>query len=501
MKKDQIFKDAMILGGKHSVILPNVIPLQSQPQEVLVSFISEREITNGEIASFGLWGSASNDFNKFYPDLKVEDLQPKEEDFIEPVYRLLSNCIVAKNRLPTEFPANVLKESMQLLVGQSVYPDHDDDVVNAVGAVKSVFWEEQRTQDGVLIPAGINGILKIDAKSNPRVARGIMMDPPSIHSNSVTVVFAWKPSHEFENIYDFYNKLGQLHADGTMVRRIVTKIESYLETSLVSHGADPYAQIIKNGKLNNAIYANRRYHGISQNKENNNEVNLNEVQERVSYIDFKNLSKLSASETTISLSDEFQNHNTTETIDVKTNNQNYNNMKLIELLTPLILALGLQVDALSMKEDDEQSIKQGIQKLIEKINLSSTNFKELERKYNSMKEVIELKDVKTIVEIGKQHLADVREQTLTSYKKLFDDESKQDPNIIALISNESTGLQTLVSLKASYEQSLEEKFPLHCSKCNSTEITRTSSVVDTQENREVPKTVEDVVKGIVDKKF
>ena len=70
-----------------------------------------------------------------------------------------------------------------MLVGQTVNCDHSTDVANAIGSVKQTFWQESFKQDGIVIPAGINGVLKIDAKANPRLARGILMDPPSIHSN------------------------------------------------------------------------------------------------------------------------------------------------------------------------------------------------------------------------------------------------------------------------------------------------------------------------------
>ena len=487
--------DTMILGGRHSVILP------SKPTDIsdeqLATFISAREMKKEDVESFGLFGG-SNNFNTYYPDLKAEDLIPKDGDFVEPVYRLLSNCIVAKNSYPTEFPADVLKASMKLLVGQSVYPNHDDEVGNEVGAIKSVFWEEAHTQDGIPIPAGINGVLRIDAKSNPKIARGIMMDPPSIHSNSVTVMFAWKPSHEYENIYDFYDHIGTMHSDGTMVRRIVTEIEAYLETSLVPHGADVYAQLIKNGKLNNAIYANRRYHGIQRNSEKN-DITQEEIKNRVDYVDFKNVKKLSTIGDVISLSDDFNNRNTTEIINETLNNQNTNNMKLIELLTPLILALGCQVDQLSMKEDDQESIKQGIQKLIEKINLNSTAFSDMEGKYNSLKE-FEGSDVKSFIEIGKTHLTDVRTKTEESYKKLVGE--KVDPNIISLINNESTGLATLISLKDSYDQQLEKMFPMVCQDCHSTKVSRLSSVEELNgDSNNKPETIKDTIDGIVGKKF
>ena len=41
---------------------------------------------------------------------------------------------------------------------------------------------------------------------------------------------------------EFYQKLGTYDSKGVMVRRMVTEIVRYLETSLVSHGADSFAR-------------------------------------------------------------------------------------------------------------------------------------------------------------------------------------------------------------------------------------------------------------------
>ena len=93
------------------------------------------------------------------------------------------------------FNRDVLKKSMQMLIGQTINIDHEIAVGNAIGAVSEVFWQPAyKTKSGIEVPAGINAVLKIDGKSNPRIARGVMMDPPSIHSNSVTVRFKWEPS-------------------------------------------------------------------------------------------------------------------------------------------------------------------------------------------------------------------------------------------------------------------------------------------------------------------
>ena len=181
----------LTLGSGHSIMLGNK-PKQLSDEELFSKFFEASKV-NDTIDSYGLFGSDLN-YNTYYPGVTKEDFEPKDSEFIEPVYRLLSEAIVSKY-WPTDFSQNnVLKKSMNMLVGQTVNCDHETSVGNAIGTVKSVYWQPAYKDEttGLMIPAGINGVLKIDAKSNPRIARGVMMDPPSIHSNSVTVRFKWK---------------------------------------------------------------------------------------------------------------------------------------------------------------------------------------------------------------------------------------------------------------------------------------------------------------------
>ena len=77
------------------------------------------------------------------------------------------------------------------------------------------------------------------------------------------------------------------------------------------------------------------------------------------------------------------------------------------------------------------------------------------------------------IEIGKNHFKEVKEDTITSYKKLAGE--NPDANILTLIES-ITSLDTMKSLQNNYKQSLEEKFPLQCSDCGSHNINRGSAV-------------------------
>lgn len=233
--KDKLAKEFAKLGLSNAGVM---LPFDTLPAEA-------------DMESFGWYGQSNN--ANVYQDIKVKDLMPKPEDFVKVPFRLISATVVgADSWKVTDFGNEaILKASMSKLLGKPVYPNHDsDDVFNFVGLIESVKWSEARMQDGQMIPAGIDGVIAIDGKTNPKLARGVLMG--AIYSNSVTVSFNWEPSHYFESQYEFYDRLGTIYTDGRMVRRIVTEILDYYESSLVWLGADPFAKAIdKDGNLKN----------------------------------------------------------------------------------------------------------------------------------------------------------------------------------------------------------------------------------------------------------
>ena len=100
----------------------------------------------------------------------------------------------------------------------------------------------------------------------------------------------------------------------------------------------------------------------------------------------------------------------------------------------------------------------------------------------------EIANLNEMATVGKNHIASLRESTVATYKKLAGEHV--DETIVTMINAETTGLQTLLSLKKDYEARLEEKFPLHCAKCGSHDINRASSAEekhdDTTQNHEQP---------------
>lgn len=462
------YTDVMILGANHSILASNVSGNKNTP-EFVQKFFELAKTDKKSLDSFGLFGG-SNNYHTYYPEAKPEDTNPKDEEFIEPMFRMLSNCIVAKGYNPTEFPVDVLKESMPLLIGQTVNCDHETDVANAIGSVKEVFWQEAyKTTDGIEIPAGINAVLKIDGKSNPRIARGINMDPPSIHSNSVTVQFEWKPSHQFEKEWEFYDKLGTIAEDGTMVRRIATKIIAYRETSLVSHGADPFAQKIKDGKIVNPGYAGAVYSAFKD--ETPTEKGLQDIQ---GDIDFKNIGIM---------------HNTSSISNIGNKSQTISNTEMNKELQEFLEKL-FGENMLSLADGATPTAEVAISAvqsiLQEKQSLSEAKASLEEKLATSSKEVEQWKEKAEanakMAKVGTDYLTDLREKTVQAYSKVFGKEV--DENIVSLINAETTNRETLLSLKASYEAQLEEKFPLKCAECGSTHIDRSSSIQENEDKND-----------------
>ena len=183
-----------------------------------------------------------------FDDISPENYVPKEGEFIEVQARALSNVIVAPNTYrATEFPAEVLQMAKDFLVNKNFFSDHFTYTGNSIGLITAANWQDSYVQDGEIIPAGINVILKIDTVAEPKMARKILSG--ELAAVSVGVEFTWLPSHAFEDVWEFYEKLGTKGDDGQMIRRIAKEILNFRELSLVPIGADPFACVIKEGRL------------------------------------------------------------------------------------------------------------------------------------------------------------------------------------------------------------------------------------------------------------
>ena len=470
-KRNKEHLDSMVIGQGHT-IMAGYIPEAVGAQAFSENYYKWKTPTPDTIAQFGFWGG-DIDYNTYYPNLDKSELTPKDEEFIEPMFRLLSETIVSKNWNPTDFGQNgVLKASMKLLLGQTVNCDHETNIGNAIGAVSQVMWQESYKDGSFTIPAGINGILKIDGKANPRIARGILMEPPSIHSNSVTVQFKWDKSHPSMEESEFYQKLGTYDSKGEMVRRIVTEVVRYMETSLVSHGADSFAQKIgSDGKIINPTFAKRTWSSYEEYRDDKSK--------QYFFTDYK--SDFSSFQEKDDTQGSF-NDNQEGDEKSKTNNKENMNKELQEFLESLF-----GKDMLTLGEGQEMSQEAAvslIQNLVSSRNELQTSVDNLTTEKNSLTEQVtnlnaQVANLTEMATVGKNHIASLRENAVGTYKKLMGENA--DETIVTMLNAETTGITTLISLTKDYQARLEEKFPLTCAKCGSKDVNRASSVSETEE--------------------
>ncbi len=460
----KLYDGIMTLGTGHSLMVGNKPKIIDDKALSDIFFKASKTIDT--VGSFGLFGSDLN-YNTYYPDVKPEDLVPTDDEFIEPVYRLLSKCIVSQY-YPTDFGyGDALKESMDLLVGQTVNCDHETNVGNAIGSIKSTYWQESyKMANSLVVPAGINGTLLIDAKANPRIARGIMMAPPSIHSNSVTVRFKWEKSHQDLTDEEFYQKLGTYDKDGNLYKRNVVKIISYQETSLVSHGADPFAKKVgDDGKIINTKDA--KAYSFSE-----------KLGKSTYYFgDFKDLPSTKQHDGVLHNTMIFINEREEGTLN-NINNQNEQEEKMEELLNSLfgegLLTLqegqGVTQDNVVSLIRELVTTNQTLNERVETLENSSGDGSEL---VTSLQGQIEKS--KPLVELANTIVTELRNSTVSNYTKLMGE--KVDESMLNVINN--ADYTTLGVLSKNYETQLNEKYPLSCKECGSENVSRGSAASST----------------------
>lgn len=445
---------SMLTGNKPKVITNDMYT------SIIPKVIEESKLSRQEVENFGLWETATPNYSTYYPEVTADDLTPKDEDFIYPIFRCLSATLLWKGYKPIDFSKpGVLKASMNKLIGQTINVDHETALGNGIGVVKSVAWQESYTVDGVTIPAGINGEFMIDGKSNPRIARGTQSKPPIIHSNSVSVRFSWEPSHKLDSNDEFYQKLGQRDEKGNLYRLIVTEILQYSETSLVAHGADAYAQIIQDGVINNPKYAAGVYNFSSKDSKGKD----NQFSH---FVDYK--VDLTSDTTPLEL---FNENN---------NNQNDESM---EILKQLEIILGLEEN--SLEGADQQKLSEAIENFkTGAINEVSGKLTTAEEQVNTLTQ--EKADLQTKVDnLEKADLAadSAKYQVIltgkrTEAKKLYSLAKGVDasPDILAML--DTCPEDTLEALTGEYKIAADLKYPTTCKSCGSTELSKASSVND-----------------------
>lgn len=445
------------LNVGHSIIRghkPDNLPLEAIDR-------IQKEAKKENFASFGLFDTSTPNYYTYYPSVTAEDLNPQDAEFVYPVFRMLSSIVIYPTRLAIDFTeGNVLKNSMPLLKGQSLYVDHEMTTGNVMGSIMDVFWQEAYVTDGVKVPAGINGLLMIDGKSNPRIARAVMMNPPSIHSSSVQVQFAWKPSHKFKDDQEFMSKLGTYDSKGVLVRKVVEEVLRYAENSLVPHGMDPFAKKLNNGKIVLAKSAGKVYSMQFSEQElaRNPYMAVTTTPDHSIYQQaMMNFSEIL---------------DTTHINNIDTEQQ----LKETIMFEQMLTSLGFTADQFA----DAEALTAHIKTQLEEFAASKAEVASLTENITALKE--EETCLNNIITETKEKLAaaqtlidgtinSVREDAKKFYSLLKGD--KADAAILASL--EAMDATAVVAFRAEYETQYNEAVPLTCADCHSTNVSRKSS--------------------------
>lgn len=404
------------------------------------------------MASFGLFGGSA-DVNKFYPELKASDWKPEDADFIEPVFRALSETYVVHWGVPISFKKEgVLKKSMPLLKGATINTNHDTEVENAVGAISEVSWQEAYKVGNKVVPAGINGVFKIDAKSNPRLVRGISMSPPSIHSNSVTVRFAHEPSHpDLENFWDL---VGSYDKEGNLIHVVVTDIQAYKETSLVNHGADPYAQKVdESGQILDADYASKVYDFSADNIEHQYSLNTKDDMDFLEFITSLGLTIEEVPDQSALVA-----HFTALTANQVPKGVDILALQADQQSLAELLVVQKDLTATSLTALVANQIPEGHESVTTEQAAALASFTAL----GSIEAVTES------INLGAETLNNIRANAIASFKLLNGEGA--DSKIIETINK--ADLATAKSFETQYSIQLEKELPLKCTKCGSIDVSR-----------------------------
>ena len=461
----ELFKGSVRLGAGHSLIVghgPKLSKMEFKPDAQ-------------NIEKFGLFNLATPDSTSFYKVVTAEDLQPKDEDFIKPVFRGLSEVVVRKNFDPIDFAheTGVLKDSMGMIVGQTVFSNHEAFVGNEKGVVAQSFWDKGYEAEGIKVPAGFNMEFLIDGKIHTKLARELMAPIPMVHSNSVTVNFGWKQSHPKMSFEEFRGKVATYDDKGELIRRIVTEIYGYHETSLVAHGADPYAQMVKDGKIVNPKYAHARD-------------SFAEAKHKTTFFAFD--WKESFSEFTIPAAPKDNDEDEETQLD----NQMKKFPKHLVLLLAALAGVSLaetdtamsDADFLEKFDYDKFADQLEEQKAIDTLTSLNEEDEDDEEDDESLSAQVEaLKGEKATLTNRVQELEKNGDAAaLAAYKAELLQEVQKTAALVdkgsaekLKATYEGANIQSLQAFKTTLDAQLESKFPISCKKCGSKEVNRASA--------------------------
>ena len=495
------------------------------------------------LENLGVFGSG-NDFNNFDPNVKPSDLIPEESDFIRVPFRLLSATTVAAGTFrATSFPSNILRAAVGKFINVPIFPNHDQEVGNELGVIESASFvnvkittenKTKKRKAGLKIPAGVEGVLKVDAKSNPSIARSILTG--AITSVSVTVDFEWEPSHKLvdnQTLREWEWTIGDIGADGVMITRKATKIRDIFEASLVWLGADPYAKALdENGELVNIDTSHAIEQQDSFSFEANDKSCYNKVcnVEKRTYLSSGNYGAVYSFRRELGTDLRELNYKT----DTKSKSTDMKKEVLALLMTmfavesedsiteEMVEGFGLiESDRLSKLEGFETEVvtvkeelsteKASLAAKVVELNTANNEIADLKKDTGDIKVVKEIKEtLSRIIDLGKDdedndieltaanvgdtirawkggsesfntHVDEIRKETLKLYTISAGDST--DDAIVKML--EGAKVEELQALAKTYGKSAIGQFTGTCKGCGSTDITLQSSVTGNEGREEV----------------
>lgn len=410
-------------------------------------------------------------------DAKQDPLIPSPDDFRYFPYRLISATIVGSGTWKaTDFSdQKVLKASIPLLNNRPAYLNHIAQVGTEIGTIGMCEWTKE---DGDM-PSGIDGPYVLDSVLYPELCRKMLSPVSPIQSSSVTVIFDWVSSHEFENDWDFYQHVGET-INGEEVRRIVTNIHQYIESSLVYQGADPFAKMKNkdgNGYLN--IPLNRELISNSAFGDENPQVEFFKETKRIyaiSNFSADNVAKLRKS---VYLKESTSSEAKNE----------------IDMSLQKALALKLNIPEAEITEEKIQSLSFLSTEEFAATNTAKEALTAAQAEVVNLKASVEAKDgeivqlktaadlAKPMVENGTRFIESLKAQALDSYRKEVSlKKGTEDPIIVKEI-EDCFSIETLNSKIKLFNGKLLDNFAAHCTDCGSEKVSFRSSESDNESKK------------------
>lgn len=356
------------------------------------------------------------------PSLAEDGLQtflnPTEADYIYIPVRALTATAVQSDTI--NFGHNggkALQEAVEKFNDLPVLKDHRFSVDNWIGRTQGAFWDT--TTPGA--PSGVTLMMRVDAKADPKCARGLVSG--MLDSVSVTVQFDYEQSHPSMKPDEFFWKMGEV-VDGKLVQALVTDVTRLYELSVVWQGADKFAKSVKD----DGIHTPGLSHQFSTNPNPKEELPMKTLAKRLG------LAEGDHSEEQLMAA-------------------------LEDSLKAITSPLETQLTALKAEVETKEAA----------LTTLTTEVTELKATVEPLK--AELETLKPKAALGEAFLSEQRGEAARLYAIVAD--GKPDANLTALISNAS--LEAARGFIATFGPQAEAIAPLACTSCGSKSLSRRAS--------------------------